>query len=50
MATVTVDRWFLDANILVYATLVSHPLQLLTNNVADFARFAGLITVVPLVP
>jgi predicted nucleic acid-binding protein len=26
MATVTVDRWFIDANVLVYAALTHHPL------------------------
>jgi predicted nucleic acid-binding protein len=27
MATTAVDRWFLDANILVYATVAAHPLH-----------------------
>jgi predicted nucleic acid-binding protein len=27
MATATVDRWFIDANILVYANLLHHPLH-----------------------
>ncbi len=38
-----VSQLFLDTNILVYATNTSSPLNLL-----DFARFANLITVVPL--
>jgi predicted nucleic acid-binding protein len=25
MATMTIDRWFIDANILVYANLTRHP-------------------------
>lgn len=38
-----------DANIV--ATMLAHGIpNLLTNNVADFARFSTLITVVPLVP
>ena len=38
-----------DANIV--ATMLSHGIpRLLTHNVADFSRFAGVITVVPLVP
>ena len=38
-----------DANIV--ATMQAHGIRrLLTHNTADFARFAGLITVVPLVP
>ena len=38
-----------DANIV--ATMLTHGIpKLLTNNTADFARFASLITVVPLVP
>jgi predicted nucleic acid-binding protein len=38
-----------DANIV--ATMQAHNVQrLLTHNPADFARFAGLITVIPLVP
>jgi len=38
-----------DAN--VVATMLAHGIpSLLTHNVADFSRFAGIITVVPLVP
>jgi predicted nucleic acid-binding protein len=38
-----------DANIV--ATMLAHGIpKLLTHNTADFARFGGLITVVPLVP
>ena len=38
-----------DANIV--ATMLAHGIPtLLTHNVADFARFAGYITVMPLVP
>lgn len=38
-----------DANIV--ATMLAHGIpRLLTHNVADFSRFAGIITVVPLVP
>jgi predicted nucleic acid-binding protein len=38
-----------DANIV--ATMLAHGIpRLLTHNVADFSRFAGVITVVPLVP
>ena len=38
-----------DANI-VAATQAHGIRRLLTHNTADFARFAGLITVEPLVP
>jgi predicted nucleic acid-binding protein len=38
-----------DANIVATMQHYGIP-NLLTNNTADFARFAGLITVVPLVP
>jgi|SRR5579884_502840 len=38
-----------DANIV--ATMLAHGIpRLLTHNVADFSRFAGIITVIPLVP
>ncbi len=38
-----------DANIV--ATMQAYTIQhLLTHNVSDFNRFAGLITIVPLVP
>jgi predicted nucleic acid-binding protein len=38
-----------DANIV--ATMLAHGVpKLLTHNTADFARFAAVITVVPLVP
>jgi predicted nucleic acid-binding protein len=38
-----------DANIV--ATMLAHGIpNLLTHNVADFSRFAGVITVIPLVP
>jgi predicted nucleic acid-binding protein len=38
-----------DANLV--STMLLHGIrQILTHNVADFARFAGLITVIPLVP
>ena len=44
-----IGRQIHDANIV--ATMLEHGIpNLLTDNIADFNRFAGLITVVPLVP
>lgn len=50
LETLTINsRLVHDANIV--ATMQSYNIhELLTHNVADFNRFAGLITIVPLIP